>query len=353
MSQLNVHTRYLHDSIHDYTERLLATMPDSLNRMVMTCTGSESNDLALRIARLWTGRKGVIVSEAAYHGNTEAVTEVSPSSLKNRDPADHVYVIPISSMPKGESEAGKWFAKEVQRGIQHLEMLGFGCAALLVDSIFSSDGVISDPKGFLFPASEVLKQNGCLLIADEVQPGFGRTGEAMWGFERHGLVPDIVTMGKPMGNGFPVAALVANDSLLERFNAEVGYFNTFGGSQVSVSAATAVLDTLEEERLQENARIVGTYLKSGLDELASRFACLGEVRGAGLFIGIDVVGVDDPLQPDKDRASWLINELRQNGVLLGAAGRTGNVLKVRPPLCFSKDNVDLFLERFESALARI
>jgi len=353
MAQLNVHTRYLHDGIHRYTERLLATMPESLNRMVMTCTGSESNDLALRLVRHWTGREGIIVTEAAYHGNTTAVTEVSPSSLKQREPADHVHVIPISSMPSGSDEAGAWFEEQVRAGIERLDRAGFGCAAVLIDTIFSSDGIFADPEGFLGPAVDLLRDHGGMLIADEVQPGFGRTGNEMWGFARHGLVPDVVTMGKPMGNGYPVAGLVANQQLLELLNAEAGYFNTFGGSQVSVAAATAVLDILEDEGLQDNARVVGGYLKASLKALASRHACIGDIRGAGLFIGVDIVDAESDGQPDAETATRLINELRKNGVLLGAAGRSGNILKVRPPLCFTRENADLFVDRLESALIMV
>ena len=351
MMQLNVHTRYLHDGIHQYTERLLATFPESLNRMVMTCTGSESNDLALRLVREKTGQSGIIVTEAAYHGNTAAVTEVSPSSLKRREPADYVYVIPISQMPAGSDEASAWFADQVEEGVRQLEQRGCGCAALLVDSIFSSDGIVAAPVGFLKPAVDRLHERGAMFIADEVQPGFGRTGDAMWGFARHDVVPDIVTLGKPMGNGYPVSGIVANHELFELLNAEAGYFNTFGGSQAAVAAATAVLDVIEEEGLQENARVVGRYLKQRLEELATRHQCLGDIRGAGLFIGVDIVTAHGG--PDADGATCLINELRRHGVLLGAAGRAGNILKVRPPLCFTRANADWFVMRMESVLVSL
>jgi 4-aminobutyrate aminotransferase-like enzyme len=192
---------------------------------------------------------------------------------------------------------------------------------------------------------------GALFIADEVQPGFGRTGETFWGFARHDVVPDIVTLGKPMGNGYPVSGIVANHELFELLSAEAGYFNTFGGSQAAVAAATAVLDVIEDEGLQENARVVGDYLRHRLEELATRYQCLGDIRGAGLFIGVDIVTADG--LPDAAGATRLINEMRRQGVLLGAAGRSGNILKIRPPLCFTRANADWFVARMESVLVSL
>lgn len=350
MSELNIHTRYLHGAIHDYIERILNTMPDTLDRMIMTCTGSESNDIALRLARHWTQKHGVIVTEAAYHGNTAAVTEISPSSLKNSEPADDVFIIPISEMPTDGENAANWLLNQVSTGIQTLDDKGYGCAAFIVDSIFSSDGVIADPAGFLKPSVDLIQEKGVLFIADEVQPGFGRTGDNMWGFARHNLTPDIVTMGKPMGNGFPVAAIVARECFLASFSEEIGYFNTFGGSTVAVAAATAVLDIIEEENLMSNAKQVGSYLKDSLIKLASQYDEIGAVRGAGLFIGLDFVKRRPTVIPDSSRASKVINALRQNGVLIGAAGKFGNTLKIRPPLCFGIDHADFFLERIDQAI---
>lgn len=340
MSELNIHTRYLHGALHDYIERVLKTMPDTLDRMVMTCTGSESNDMALRLARHWTQQYGVIVTEAAYHGNTASLTEISPSSLKTTEPADHVFVIPISKMPATGDSAATWLLEQVKNGVHTLDDRGYGCAAFIVDTIFSSDGVIADPAGFLKPSVDFIQQHGSVFIADEVQPGFGRTGDNMWGFARHNLIPDIVTMGKPMGNGFPAAAIVAKECLLDSFNEEVGYFNTFGGSTVAVAAAAAVLDVIEEEHLITNSKQVGSYFRDSLLKLADQFPEIGAVRGAGLFIGLDFV--TDTSAPDASKASKVINALRQNGVLIGAAGKHGNTLKIRPPLCFAKEHADFF-----------
>lgn len=350
MAELNIHTRYLHGAIHDYIERILDTMPSKLNRMVMTCTGSESNDMALRLARHWTKNHGVIVTEAAYHGNTSAVTEISPSSLKTSEPADHVFVIPISEMPRTSDQAQAWFLSQVREGIQTLNARGYGCAALIVDTIFSSDGVIADPAGFLKPAVALIQGSESLFIADEVQPGFGRTGDNMWGFARHDVTPDIITMGKPMGNGFPVAGIVANDGLFASFNEAVGYFNTFGGSTAAVAAGSAVLDVIEEENLIANSKEVGLYLKNSLTDLANKHEEVGEVRGAGLFLGLDFIQPSASGAPDPTKTSKVINALRQNGVLIGAAGKYGNTLKIRPPLCFDKSHADFFLNQMERAI---
>ncbi|GAB0153865.1 aspartate aminotransferase family protein [Marinobacterium sp. BA1] len=349
MGTLNVHTRYLHEGIHRYAERLLATLPPPLNRLVMMCTGSESNDMALRLARQWTGHQGIIVTEAAYHGNTSAVTEVSPSSFKKGSLPEHVHVIPMSQMPE-QVDSSTWFADQVRAGVARLDVLGYGCAALLVDSIFSSDGVYADPAGFLKPAVEWLQAQGALLIADEVQPGFGRTGAGMWGFARHQVTPDVVTMGKPMGNGFPMAGLAAREELLAALNEDVGYFNTFGGSTVAVAAGMAVLDVLAEEALIANARQQGDYLKQQLEVLQSTFEEVAAVRGAGLFIGLDLCNPARDGAPDAARTTAVINALKRNGVLIGAAGKTGSTLKIRPPLCIARAEADLFLDRLEQSI---
>ncbi|WP_432697852.1 aspartate aminotransferase family protein [Marinobacterium sp. YM272] len=348
ISRLNVHTRYLDEALHRYAEQLLATLPLENGRLVMTCTGSEANDLALRLARLHTGHQGIIVSAAAYHGNTAAVTEVSPSSLKQGGVPDYVACIDLEPLNVEAVDAAAFLDQQVEAALEKLESRGFGCAALLIDSIFSSDGVYADPAGALAPAVARVKHAGGLLIADEVQPGFGRTGSELWGFARHGLIPDIVTFGKPMGNGYPVAGLAAPDALLAELSAQTGYFNTFGGSSVAVAAAQAVLDTLAEEQLQANALSTGNELLAGLRSLCDEFPQLARVRGAGLFIGVDIVAPEG--QPDPLTCSRIINALRHRGVLIGAAGLYGNVLKIRPPLCFKPEHLDLLLEQLRQVL---
>jgi 4-aminobutyrate aminotransferase-like enzyme len=348
---LNTNTRYLYDNVHDYAERLLATFPRRLSNIVFTCTGSESNDFALRLTKSFTGGAGFVVTETAYHGNTEAVTEVSPSSFKTRSVPPHVRTVPAPDLYRHPTnDVGARFAEDVAKAIADLEGNGVKFGGLLVDSIFSSDGIYADPAGFLKRAVDVVHQAGGLFISDEVQPGFGRTGTAMWGFQRHGVEPDIVTMGKPMGNGFPVGGVVTRPEILEAFCETTGYFNTFGGNPVAAAAGLAVLEVIDDEGLVENANKIGGYFRAGLRDIAVRHPSIGDVRSAGLFIGIEF-SLPGTTDPDVAAASYAINALKERGVLIGAAGAYGNVLKVRPPLCFSRDNADLFLETLDAVLS--
>jgi 4-aminobutyrate aminotransferase-like enzyme len=335
LSLINVHSRYLHAGTLDYAERLLASLPRGLSNITFTCTGSESNDLALRLAARYTRAEGVIVTEAAYHGNTALTSEVSPSSFLQRSAAPHIRLVPAPAAPAQ-------FAADVAAAIADLGQHGIALSALLIDSIFSSDGVFADPAGFLQPAVEAVHRAGGVLIADEVQCGFARTGDALWGFARHGLQPDIVTMGKPMGNGYPIGAVVTRPEILDALREREGYFNTFGGSPVAAAVGNAVLDVIENEDLMANARRVGDYLRQCLRQLATRHAAIGAVRGAGLFIGVDIRAPGS--------APALINALRERRVLIGAAGRAGDVLKIRPPLCFSAADADLLVAALDDAL---
>jgi 4-aminobutyrate aminotransferase-like enzyme len=351
---LNTHTRYLSDVVDCYAERLLATFPPDIDHLVLTCTGSEANDLALRIAEVATGRAGFIVTETAYHGNTAAVTDVSPAARPGQPLPPHVRTVPAPEMFRAPAgDPGKRFAESVGRGIAELEESGFGFAGLMVDTIFSSDGVYADPPGFLAPAVKLAHERQGLFIADEVQPGFGRTGAGLWGFARHGVAPDIVTMGKPMGNGFPMGGVATRAALLDRFTAEMKYFNTFGGNPVAAAAGFAVLDVIRDEELVENANKVGGYLMNGLREIGNRHIQIGDVRGSGLFIGLELVRDRDAKEPSPEIASQLINRLRHRGILIGAAGRWGNTLKIRPPLCFTRDNADMFIAACDEVLREI
>ncbi|MGX1105421.1 MULTISPECIES: aspartate aminotransferase family protein [Bradyrhizobium] len=351
---LSTHTRYLNDVVDGYAERLLATFPRGINHLVLTCTGSEANDLALRVAKVATGRTGFIVTETAYHGNSTAVTDVSPSSRPGQPLPPHVRAVPAPEMYRNPvGDPGQRFAESVAAAITDLERSGFGFAALLVDTIFSSDGIYADPGGFLAPTVKLVHDRQGLFIADEVQPGFGRTGAAMWGFARHGVVPDIVTMGKPMGNGFPMGGVAMRAALLDGFAAEVKYFNTFGGNPVAAAAGLAVLDVIEDEGLMQNALEAGRQLMDGLREIGNRHMTIGDVRGAGLFIGLELVRDRDSKEPAAEHASLLINRLRQRGILIGAAGPFGNTLKIRPPLCFGKDHADIFITACDEELREI
>jgi 4-aminobutyrate aminotransferase-like enzyme len=349
MGLLNIHTRYLNERTEAYAERLKGLLPASLDKLAFTCSGSEANDLALRLARHATGKRGIIVTSAAYHGNTAAVIEVSPAAWKRGRPPGFLRLVPPPGPEHYSADVAGGFAGAVAEAAAGLEAAGHGVAALIADSIFSSDGVYADPPGLLATAAAAIRAAGALWIADEVQPGFARTGDAFWGFARHGLVPDIVTMGKPMGNGFPLAGLATRGDILAPYFADFGYFNTFGGNPVAAAAGMAVLEAIASEGLQDNARTVGAYLRRRLESLATERPAIRAVRGAGLFIGVtlgDAVG-----RPDAGAAGRAINALRQRGILIGAAGQDGSVLKIRPPLCFGTDHADLLVDTLADVLA--
>jgi 4-aminobutyrate aminotransferase-like enzyme len=347
---LNTHTRYLHENILTYAEALTATCPAELSQAMFTCTGSEANDLAVRIARSYTGGTGIIVTSHAYHGVTSAVAEFSPSLGPNVDLGVHVRTVaaPNPSLPVDRIEAA--FAQGVEEAIADLRRHGLKPAMLIVDTIFSSDGVIADPPGFLKSAVAAIRKAGGIFVADEVQPGFGRTGDAMWGFLRHGIVPDLVTIGKPMGNGYPMAGLIARPEIIAEFGRNARYFNTFGGNPVAAAAGQAVLDVVLEQELIANARTVGTYLREKLAEYINHSPLIAAVRGAGLFIGADVV---EDGKPSARAAARIVNGLRERHVLISASGPDANVLKIRPPLIFSQANADVFLQAFHETLADI
>ncbi len=358
MRTLNVHNRYLNRTTTEYAARLLATLPPPLSNVTFTCTGSESNDLALRLAANFTGARGIIVTESAYHGNTALVTEASPTLVRSGDPAPFVRRIPApDSFRLAESHVAGSFAAHVAAAISDLEESGVGFSALLVDSIFSSDGVFPDPPGFLRSAVETVHLAGGLFIADEVQCGFGRTGAALWGFERHGVRPDVVTLGKPMGNGYPVGAVVTRPEILDAFCARFGYFNTFGGTPLAAAVGAAVLDVIEREDLLGNAARVGGELKRDLIALSARHPVMADVRGAGFYIGVELVqpgsAGSDPALPAPALARAVLNGLRERRVLIGAAGRFGSVLKIRPPLCFARADAGQLVAALDDVLTQV
>jgi 4-aminobutyrate aminotransferase-like enzyme len=352
LATLNTHTRYLYDIVYTYAEKLLATMPSEVSNIVFTCTGSESVDLALRIARALTGGGGVIVTENAYHGNTTTATEVSPSSASTEPPSDRVFTIPAPDTYRGGSNRlDERFAADVEAAIAVMQKKGIRLAGMIADSIFSSDGVFPGKPGFLAKAVEVVRAAGGLYIADEVQPGFARTGEHMWGFQRHGIVPDMVVMGKPMGNGYPIGGVAIKPDLLTDFGSRNGYFNTFGGSPAAAAAGLAVLETLEAEELQKNSLEMGKYLQGELNRIAKLHERVGDVRGAGLYIGVEFVRNAKSKAPDAKAAQKIVNLMRERNILIGTAGRHGNVLKIRPPLCLQKEHADMLAVGFADALA--
>lgn len=349
---LNTHTRYLHEKIVDYAERLLGHFPDELSNVMFTCTGSESNDLAIRIAKAYTGGEGFIVTDLAYHGVTDAVSKLSPSLGPNvqRGPFVRTVGAPDLYRCKGP-DVGAEFASGVHSALVDMRKHGIRVAAVVCDTIFSSDGVLSDPPGFLREAVELVRSEGGLFIADEVQAGFGRTGESMWGFARHGLVPDIVTLGKPMGNGHPIAGIVAKPHVIDEFGRTARYFSTFGGNPVACAAAMATLGVIEEESLIENARDVGNYLKERFEVLAASHEQIGDVRGAGLFVGVEFVKDRLRKEPAPDLATHVVNAARRAGVLISATGPGANVLKIRPPLVFKRDHADILVDTIDAILS--
>lgn len=344
--RLNTHTRYFTDTPLELADALLATFPADIAHVIFTCTGSEANDLAIRMVRLATGGSGIIITERAYHGNTALTAGVSPSGRRSPLGPD-VWAVPAPVGPGGTVA----FLDGVRAAIADMQERGVKLAGLLVDTAFSSDGVATDPPGFLKQAADSVRAAGGKFIADEVQPGFARTGDHMWGFQRHGIVPDIVTMGKPMGNGHPIAGLAARHEMMEAFAEERRYFNTFGGNTVSCAVGLAVLHVIAEERLQENARQVGLSLREGLQSLAAEHELLGEVRGAGLYYGVDVKA--GPFENATQAAASVSNEMRRGGVLIGTTGKDAAALKIRPPLVFSEENCALFLETLASVLRKL
>jgi len=354
MMQLNTHTRYLHEGILDYSEALLATLPSAIDRAMYMCTGSEANDLAIRVARAYSGGTGIIVSQEAYHGTSDLTSGASPALGSGQPLAATTRLVPPPDAYRVNApDLGNWFADQIQQQIDDMAAHGIKFAGFLADSIFSSDGVLPNPPGFLQQAVEVVHRNGGIFIADEVQPGFARTGDTFWGFARHGVIPDIVTTGKPMGNGIPVSGLLAKSDVLAAFSDDIPYFNTFGGNPVAMAAAQAVLTVIKEENLQEHSRVVGAQLLAELRTLMDKYACVGDVRGAGLFIGFELVTDRESKTPDKTLALNLIEKLRENRVLTSVAGPYGNVLKLRPPMAFQVQDIDWLVGALDRSLAAL
>jgi 4-aminobutyrate aminotransferase-like enzyme len=341
---LNTHTRYLAEQPLQLAEQLLATMPRELGNVVYTCTGSEANDLAVRVSKAVTGGSGFIITDFSYHGVTDVLAGMSPEDGGPLGPG--VYAVP-SPAGAGGPQA---FGEHVRQCLERMRDDGVSLAALLVDTIFSSDGVYADPKGFLAEAVRHVQTAGGLFIADEVQPGFGRSGESMWGFQRHDVIPDLVTMGKPMGNGHPVAAVAARPEVFARFAKRRHYFNTFGGNSVSCAAALAVLEVIRDQNLTENARRTGEYLRRGLHALAGKTSAIAEIRGAGLFLGVELRHNDASGLSGAAETRRVVNGMCRRGVLVGSTGRHGDVLKIRAPLTLEPKHADLLLEALGQTL---
>jgi 4-aminobutyrate aminotransferase-like enzyme len=351
---LNTHTRYLHEGILDYVERLTATFDDPLSTAIMTCTGSEANDIALRMAEAMTGKRGIIATDATYHGNTTLVSHLSRSNV----PAvgfglgEYLRHVEAPDSYRIDNPDGNRFAAHVARAVEDLQASGIGLAALIVCPIFLNEGFPTQVEGWLRPAAEVVRKAGGLLICDEVQSGFGRCGSHFWGHQKQGVVPDIVTMGKPMGNGHPVAGVVTTPDIMARFRTSFRYFNTFGGNPVSCAAAMAVLDELQEKDLQANALAIGTMAHERLSALAERHEVIGDVRQSGMVFGAEFVTDRETKEPAPDYADRVVNAMRARGILLSKLGRHKNTLKIRPPMPFAAEHLDLLIETLDDVISQ-
>jgi 4-aminobutyrate aminotransferase-like enzyme/Ser/Thr protein kinase RdoA (MazF antagonist) len=349
---LATHSRYLHEAVVELAERVQGTMPPGLDAILMVNSGSEANDLAWRIARAATGRAGAVVSSHAYHGLTEATHALSPEEWAGRERPAHVATVPAPDGYRGayRRDQDGWaerYAAHIDGAAQ--ELGDRGLAAMYVDPAFTADGILSPPPGYLQEAARRIRALGGLLIADEVQSGYGRSGSHLWSFQASGIEPDMVVMGKPMGNGFPVAALVVRADLLAAVPEETELFSTFGGNPVACSAALAVLDVIAAEGLVENAAQTGAYLREGLAGLAERHPVIGDVRGQGLLLGVELV--DEARAPAAGLARKVTEALRERAILISATGPAGNVLKIRPPLVFRREHADLLLQALDEVLA--
>lgn len=361
MATLNTNTRYLHDRLVEYARRLTATMPGDLEVCFFVCSGSEANELALRLARSATGRRDVIVVEGAYHGNTTGLIEISPYKFDGHGgdgrPA-HVRVAPMPDGYRGQyrygdPEIATRYASAVADEIAGARADGREIAAFFCESMLGCAGQIVLPDGYLHKAYGHVRKAGCVCVADEVQVGFGRVGSHFWAFETQGVVPDIVTLGKPIGNGHPIGAVVATRKVAEAAHTGMEYFNTFGGNPVSCAVALAVLDVIEEEGLQARAAEVGAHLKSSLMSLAERHPMIGDVRGLGLFLGIELVREAESLTPATREAAEAIELMKDRGVLLSIDGPFENVIKIKPPLVFSRENADELVAGLAEVLGEI
>jgi 4-aminobutyrate aminotransferase-like enzyme len=376
---LNTNTRYLHDNIVNYAERLLARFPPKLEVCFFVCSGSEANELALRLARTHTGAEDLIVIDGAYHGNTAALIDISPykhdgAGGKGTPPYIHKALMPdpYRGLYKGY-DTGSLYAAHVAQIIKDLnrrERRGRGektgefsfssapsavekglLAGIIVESVLGCGGQIVLPDGYLQEVFAQVRAAGGVCIADEVQVGFGRVGSHFWGFETQGVVPDIVTMGKPIGNGHPLAAVVTTRAIADSFANGMEYFNTFGGNPVSCAVGTAVLDVIEQEGLQANAWQAGNRLLEGLTALMERHPIIGNVRGLGLFVGIELVRDRETLEPAAWEASYIVERMKEQGILLSIDGPLHNVLKLKPPIVFDSANADFSVETLDKVLA--
>jgi len=353
---LNTHTRYLHENVIAYAERLSATLPGDLEVCMFVCTGTEANDLAVRIARAVTGNDGVLVTENAYHGNSTTVYQLSTEEYPAAERPAYLEAVEAPCNYRGRFRepgpgAALGFAGLLEPAIERLADRGHRPAMFLSDNIFSSNGVLTPPPEYLREVYRRVRAAGGLAVADEVQSGLCRLGDHYWGFQDAGVVPDIVTMGKPLGDGHPLAAVVTTPAIAERFARKYDYFNTFGGNPVSAAVGLAVLEVIEQEDILRHVHDTGAGLMDGLRGLMARHSLIGDVRGKGLFYGVEIVRDRDTREPASRESARVREHLREHGILLGTSGPFNNVIKIRPPLVFNREHAALLLEGLDEALA--
>ncbi len=352
--KLNTNTRYLYDSIAEYTDRLISYFPNKLERVFYVNSGSEASDLAVRIARNFNGRSKILVLKDGYHGNSTLGIEISSYKFEGKGglgPGDSIEVLPLPKEFRGEIESGEEYARDAIRRIQSLLDRGIQPSAFIAESISGCGGQVPLAGGYWKTLKPFLDEKGILSIADEVQVGFGRVGSNFWAFELHDIIPDIVILGKPMGNGHPIGAIVTTTEIAEAFDNGMEFFSSFGGNPISMAVANAVLQVIEEEGLQQNAREVGNYFEESARNFQFNFPEIGDIRCKGLFLGIEFMDPDTN-QPHTSLARRIKNSLRENLILTGTDGPFNNVLKMKPPLCFTKSNVDHFFEVFHTVLTK-
>jgi 4-aminobutyrate aminotransferase-like enzyme len=357
MAVLNTNTRYLHGAMLEYAERLTATLPEPLRVCYFVNSGSEANELAIRMARAYSGERDLIVVDVGYHGNTTTLVDVSPYKFNGpggTGAPSWVHVVPMPDTYRGpfrDPEAGLKYAQAVREAVRSIRQGGRRPAAFLAESILSCGGQVPLPTGYLAEAYRHVRAAGGVCIADEVQVGLGRVGAHWWAFEAHGVVPDVVTMGKPLGNGHPLGAVVTTPDVAARFADGMEYFNTFGGNPVSCVIGLEVLNVIEREGLRDRALETGNYLMGRLRGLADRHALIGDVRGNGLFVGVELVTDRDARAPARREAGYVANRMRERGVLMSTDGPDHNVLKIKPPLCFDVADADLLVTALDCVLA--
>ncbi|MGD2086228.1 MAG: aminotransferase class III-fold pyridoxal phosphate-dependent enzyme [Candidatus Aminicenantes bacterium] len=361
MAVLNTNTRYLHDHIVEYAQRLCDLLPEPLSVCYFVNSGSEANELALRLARTHTQNTDFIVIDHAYHGNTNDIIEISPYKFDGpggTGAPPHVHKVMIPDVFRGPYKSnhpgvGEKYALDLQRVIDEMKIKNKKPAAFIHEPLMSVAGQIVLPKNYLKQAYQYAREAGAVCIADEVQVGLGRVGTHMWAFETQDVVPDIVTMGKPIGNGHPLAAVVTTPEIADSFNNGMEYFNTFGGNPVSCAVGLAVLDVIRDEKLQENALQVGEYMKAGLKRLMDKHLLIGDVRGLGLFLGIELVLDRETLEPAKEQAYDIAERMKEQGILISIDGPLYNVIKIKPPLVFTEANADEYIGTLDKILGSI